>query len=61
MVGEVDAVELDAARGGPVETAEHLEQRGLAAAGGALDDELVAVLDGEVDAGSASTVSLPRV
>ena len=48
--GEVHAVQLDAAGGGAVETADHLQQGGLAAARGALDDELVAVLDGEVDA-----------
>src|SRR5205823_2685575 len=48
--GQVGAVEDDFTCGGPVEAAEHLEEGGLAAAGGALDDEAVPVGDGEVDA-----------
>jgi hypothetical protein len=45
------SVEFDAARGGPVETAEHLEKGGFPATRGALDDEPVAVRDGQVDPG----------
>ncbi|CAM5347687.1 hypothetical protein STANM309S_02002 [Streptomyces tanashiensis] len=49
--GQVGAVEQDAARGGAVEAAEHLEEGGLAAARGALDDETVPLGEGEVDPG----------
>jgi hypothetical protein len=51
QLGEICSVEVDAAVCGAVESAEHLEEGGLAAACGALDDEAVAVGDGEVDAG----------
>jgi hypothetical protein len=46
QLGQVGAVEHDFALCGLVQSAEHLEQGGLAAARGALDDETVPVGDG---------------
>src|SRR5215467_10659497 len=48
---QVLAVEVHHPRGGPVQAAEELEQRGLAVAGRALDGEPLPVLDPQIHAG----------
>ena len=49
LVGDVAAVDEDRAAGGVLEAGDQPEQRGLAAAGGADEDDELAVLDVEVD------------